>query len=157
MANLDPGTAKEMVLQNVRWREQHNISNILSEDWSDMEPDFHMHYYGGRDRKGRPFGTIELGEWDLRGAVLAGRVQRLNRYLMMMLERSVQELLRSQKGVKRPITKGLILIDGEGGNALQHLCAKCLVVLMTWLQNMELYYPRFLKELILINGRINIK
>lgn len=40
-------------MQNVKWREENNIDNILEEDWSDFDKDYRISVEGC-DKSSRP-------------------------------------------------------------------------------------------------------
>lgn len=147
--------ARRLLLNNVNWRKHENISQILTEDFSDMLSDYHMTFGNLRDKIGRPVMTADLGDWDLRGAILQGRQKRLQRYLTYSLEKGMISLFEAQQTALKKnvvVTQAITLIDADGGNLLQHLCPRCLLIFMQWLQEMELYYPRIVREVIIVNA-----
>lgn len=126
MADLDVGKATEMIMENIKWRQRANISSILDDDFSDVAEDYHMTFgEESRDKWGRPVGTIDLGDWDLRGAIVQGKRPRLQRYLLYALERGMHSLMFGILQSPSMISSGTVLIDGDGGNVRQHLCAQC--------------------------------
>lgn len=155
VANFDITGAQQLLQRNIRWRKNENISNILSEDFSDIVHDYPMTIGTSRDKMLRPVSTCDLGDWDLRGAILQGRQKRLQRYLIYSLEEGLHAMLKAQQEAIQKnvvVTQGMSLIDLEGGNVLQHLCPRCLSIMLDWLNSMEFYYPRFVKEVIMINA-----
>lgn len=72
----------------------------------------------------RTVGTLDFGEWDLVGAVVSGKKPRLQRYLTFLLEKGILDLLKAQRDSAKPITRGTIIIDGDGGN-IRNLCPAC--------------------------------
>lgn len=67
---------------------------------------------------------MELGEWDLRSAVLQGRTPRILRYMDQFQETLLHKILDAQKDGKN-VTRAVVLIDVEGMNLMQHLCPSC--------------------------------
>lgn len=76
------------------------------------------------DKENRPICTVNLGAWDIRAAVVQGKLPRLTRYVDHFLETLVQKIFTAQEsGVE--VTRALFLIDLEGFNLKQHTCPSC--------------------------------
>lgn len=56
-----------------------------------------------------------MGSWDLRAAVLQGKLPRVLRYMDWVQETMVQKILDAQKAGKS-VTRGVVLVDVEGFN-----------------------------------------
>ncbi|ODM91709.1 SEC14-like protein 4 [Orchesella cincta] len=152
--NWDIPAAKTMLFDNLKWRKENKIKSILQEDWSDLEQDFPASF-STTDKMSRPIITMEMGDWDFRAAVLTGKAQRLNRYLIYTIERYVNSVFEAQ-AAGRNVTRVLVLVDLEGFSLRKHACPLCIPILIRWTATMESYYPQFTNEIIVINAPTTI-
>lgn len=106
----------------------------------------------------RPVATLDMGEWDLRSAVLQGKLPRVLRYMDWFQEKILHQILEAQKSGK-PVTRAVVLVDVEGFNLMQHLCSSCLSVFIRMTVGMESHFPLFWEEILVVNGMkvINLK
>ncbi|ODM88861.1 Protein real-time [Orchesella cincta] len=148
--NWDISDAKTMLFDTLKWRKENKIHSILQENWSDLEQDFPANFESS-DKMFRPICTMEMGEWDFRLAVLTGKSQRLNRYLAYIIERYVSDVFKAQ-AAGRNVTRALVLVDAEGFSLRKHACPLCIPILIRWTVTMEMYYPQFTNEIIIINA-----
>lgn len=100
--------------KNIKWRKDNNISTILFEDFSDMLESYHS-TTDTHDKEDRPVSTLNLGAWDIRAAVVQGKLPRLFRYTDSLFEKTVQNIFDAQKNGKE-VTKAVVLCDLEGFN-----------------------------------------
>ncbi|ODM79005.1 SEC14-like protein 2 [Orchesella cincta] len=147
---LNIPAAQNMLNENLKWREVNRMKEILTEDWSDMKEDFPL-TISNHDRQGRPVATLEMGDWDLRSAVLQGRMPRLLRYMDWYQEEIIRQILAAQDDGKN-VTRATVLVDIEGFNLLQHLCASCMSVFIRMTAGMETHYPGFWEEIIVVGA-----
>ncbi|CAL8079974.1 unnamed protein product [Orchesella dallaii] len=97
--------------------------------------------------------SVELGDWDLRSAVLRGIQRRLGNYLIYAVESGLRSILKAQNNGLN-VTRALILTDMNGFSVRQHACPACLAILIRWSIILESYYPKFTEEIIILNGKV---
>ncbi|CAL8079969.1 unnamed protein product [Orchesella dallaii] len=95
--------------------------------------------------------TLDMGDWDLRSAVLQGRMPRLLRYLDWYQEEIIRQILAAQDNGKN-VTRAMVLVDIEGFNLLQHLCPACMSVFIRMTLGMESHYPGFWEEIVVVGA-----
>ncbi|OXA52221.1 Patellin-2 [Folsomia candida] len=99
--NFNVRAAEEMLMSDLKWRRAEKMDNIHTEDWSDMEEEFPW-FMDGYDNEGKPILTANYDEWDLRKGVVAGKLQRIMRWMTYAQEsgvRRVRELQAEGKNV----------------------------------------------------------
>lgn len=75
----------------------------------------------GCDRSGNPVITAEVGDWDLRRVVLAGKSERIRRYFDRLFEESAL-LLRKMGG---NATQFITVMDMGNFNIISQGCPRC--------------------------------
>lgn len=148
--NYNLQSAQDMLFENLKWREQNKMSNILTEDFSDVSEEFPV-TLDGHDKQGRPIATLDMGEWDLRSAVLQGKLPRVLRYMDWFQEKILHQILEAQKAGK-PVTRAVVLVDVEGFNLMQHLCSSCMSVFIRMTVSMESHFPGFWEFIAVVNA-----
>jgi len=148
--NLNVAQAETLLLQHLRWRQQNKIDKIKQEDWQDMEGDF-PYEMDTHDLEGKPIGTVDIYEWDLRRAILQGRNQRLLRYLYRLLEDITEQIFEAQENGQN-VTRFVVLGNADGFNLVQHACSLCLPTWVQFVQTFETHYPGFLDEVIVVES-----
>lgn len=77
------------------------MATIEAQDFSDVEKDYHISM-DGFDKEGRPVLIAFAGDWDIRSAVVTGRISRVLKYVdkrMELLSRKIRELQKEGKNV----------------------------------------------------------
>ncbi|ODM90081.1 SEC14-like protein 2 [Orchesella cincta] len=103
-ANFDINSAEAMFRENLKWREENGIDNMRNEDWSDLSSDYHV-TIDTYDKTGRPIGTIDIYDWDVRRAVLQGKGQRLLRYVVNLVENITGQVYERQEKLGMNVTQ----------------------------------------------------
>ncbi|ODM98130.1 SEC14-like protein 2 [Orchesella cincta] len=147
-ANLDLKLAEQKLLDNLKWREENDIDNLLSEDFSDFERDY-PYTTDTYDKTGRPMIAFTFGDWDLRKAVLAGQARRFTRYLDRAFE-NVTTQIRAKQARGENVTQSQFLINLENFNLAQQGCIQCLPAIFTYFQH-QVYYPNLADNIVLVN------
>ncbi|ODM88858.1 SEC14-like protein 4 [Orchesella cincta] len=121
-------------------------------DWADFRAGFSIVQLDkNMTWASRPILSVELGDWDLRSAVLTGKQRRLEKYLIYATELGLRGILKAQKDGKN-VTRSLILADMDGFSFQTHACPVCVSLLVGWVLTMETYYPNFIDEIIVVNS-----
>lgn len=68
--------------------------------------------------------SVNMGSWDLRSAVLQGKIARVTRYSYWFHEILVSKILEAQQNGEN-VTRAVILIDMDGYNLFQQSCPAC--------------------------------
>jgi len=147
-ANLDLKLAEQKLLDNLKWREENSIDNVLNEDFSDLERDY-PYTTDTQDKTGRPIIAFGFGDWDIRKAVLAGQARRFTRYLDRAFE-DVSKQIREKQARGENVTQAQFLINLEGFSLAQQGCIQCLPAIFTYFQH-QVYYPNLADNIVLVN------
>ncbi|ODM89746.1 SEC14-like protein 2 [Orchesella cincta] len=140
--------AQKRIIQNVKWRKQNKIATIHLEDFSDIADEFP--YTFTVDKQGQPVFIGFAGEWDVRGAVLTGRAQRVIRYINQALEHGVK-MVRDLQQEGKNVTRLNLIIDLDGFNIRQHGCVQCLFRILDFLLLYDNNYPGTADRVIFTN------
>jgi len=148
--NFNLNTAEKMLQENLRWREKNDMDNILTEFWDDMRKDFHV-TGDSFDKEGRPIGTIDIGSWNIRSAILSGKGERLLRFLDYSMEHLTHRVFEEQAKGKN-VSQWKVLIDADGFNLVQQGCPLCIPLWLQYVQSLENHYGGWIDELIVFNA-----
>ncbi|CAL8079995.1 unnamed protein product [Orchesella dallaii] len=153
--NLNVERAKRDMLEMVKFVREKNITNIMNEDFSDINDDFPYHM-DIVDLKGRPvgYGSTE-GAWNIRRTILQGKQAQLTRYVYRMVFGIMFKLLEINK-TQPNITKFSVIVSFDGFNLVQHGCPLCLSTYITLLNLYENYLPGCSEEILVINAPTSI-
>ncbi|CAL8113431.1 unnamed protein product [Orchesella dallaii] len=132
-ANLDLKLAEQKLLDNLKWRQENDIDNLLNEDFSDFEIDY-PYTTDTYDKTGRPMIAFTFGDWDIRKAVLAGQARRFTRYLDRAFE-DVSKQIRDKQARGENVTQAQFLINLENFSVTQQGCIQCLPAIFTYFQH----------------------
>ncbi|XP_021962022.1 SEC14-like protein 2 isoform X2 [Folsomia candida] len=147
--DFEVSRATSRILEDIQWREENDIDNILHEDWSDFDREFRVNVEGC-DKTGRPILSIPVGDWDLRRAIVAGQSDRLRRYFSKMFEEAALVMRRFQENEQRAV-QGWIIFDMGNFNLIQQGCARCIPLFFHILSVIEQHYPYSLHKVISVN------
>jgi len=141
--------AEEMLLQNLEWRKENNMDDILNEDFSDFQGEY-RYSIEGCDKEGRPVVSVFLGDWDLRKIVLSGQSERLRRYIDYLIE-EVNVLIRKTQEKEILLTQFSLVIDLNNYNLVQHGCPLCIPIELYFVETMQQHFTGTLHKLTVIN------
>jgi hypothetical protein len=127
------------------------MDTIEQEDWSDIASEYKV-WADGHDKEGRPSKSLNLnalilffhlnlsefkfwlrsvlvlyanlGSWDLRRAVLSGKLERILRYVSMIYERTTNRI-REMAARNQTVSQGIVILDIADFNLRQHGCFQC--------------------------------
>lgn len=83
--------------------------------------------------------TMEVGDWDVRAALLQGRGQRIRRYMIYADESLMQSILKVQQETGKPVTRAIVLADSGGLNLHQQMCPMCTYMNIRALQAFNIF------------------
>jgi len=147
-ANLDLKGAERRMMENLKFREENGMDNVLNEDWSDVESEY-PYYVDTEDKEGRPILNFNLGEWDLRKGIVQGKRDRVIRYLDKGFEELALQIRQKQaKGMN--VTQAIFLINLANFNLAQQGCIQCLPTIYQYFLH-QVHYPNMSDKIILIN------
>lgn len=84
-----------MLRKYVKWRETNKVDDALSWKISDLIMDNFPIEYPGIDLKNRAVMYLPLGAWPVRTMVEAGHGEEMIRYITVVMERMVQEIMKT--------------------------------------------------------------
>ncbi|CAL8109313.1 unnamed protein product [Orchesella dallaii] len=137
--DFDLKKSEELLLQNLKWRKQQKMDTIHNEDWSDMQHDF-PYYLDSFDKKGQPVAIAYAKEWDLRSAVVTGRIRRGLRYLDKAMDEA-NKMIRTQQLEGQNVTQFLFVLHMGHFNLYQHGCPRCITGILEFLDSYENHFP----------------
>ncbi|XP_035707849.1 SEC14-like protein 2 [Folsomia candida] len=146
---FDIEASETMFMRNLRWREENKMDTILNEEWSDLELNYPI-LMQGCDKIGRPVVSGQAGEWDVRGAILAGLYERGLRYVDRILEESVVIVRKAQERGEN-MTQFVAVIDMRHYSFVQHGCPLCVIMYAYAAQSYRDHYPGSAHRVIMIN------
>jgi len=141
--------AEKMLMDHLKWRKDNKIDNILNEDWSDLEQSY-RYYLEGRDTEGKPLLYVNGGVWDLRQVVISGNRDRFNRYIDRALEDACT-LVRKLGEEYKNVSQGILIVNMDGFNLVQHGCLQCITVFLRILVQYEAHHPGCADKIIVVN------
>ncbi|XP_021966985.1 phosphatidylinositol/phosphatidylcholine transfer protein SFH2 isoform X2 [Folsomia candida] len=100
---FDVDEAERFILRESKWRTEQGFDGIHNEDWSDMECCYPV-FLEGVDREGKPLLIFDIGEWDIRAAVVAGKADRMAKWMSKnydLARMRTRELGKEGKNVTR--------------------------------------------------------
>jgi hypothetical protein len=142
--------AEAMLMQNVAWRKQEHMDNVLGEDWSEFRKQY-KYWIDGVDKEGRPILFIDVGEWDLRKASVSGQSQKLTRYIDSIYEEINAKVrtMRLQEG--KNVTQYYQIFDMEGFTLQQQGCPACIPLATRVVTTYENYFPGGSHKTVMVN------
>lgn len=88
--DFDVGRARDMVINSLLWRKQHNVDKILHEF---TPPSVLIKYFPGRwhqtDKEGRPLFVLRLGQMDVKGLLRSVGLEAVVKYTLCVCEQGL--------------------------------------------------------------------
>ncbi|OXA48605.1 CRAL-TRIO domain-containing protein T23G5.2 isoform X1 [Folsomia candida] len=147
----DVQRAKSMLQETVDWWEENNMKDIHNEDWTNIEKDFPLHT-DGVDKLGQPAFVFAFAEWDLRGAAVQGRLNRVIRWFFKAFDDVHQKSIEYHKLGKTNGTQWNVIADMDKLSRQQHLCIQCLRFYTELALILESRYPGGSDKLFVVNS-----
>jgi len=141
--------AEQALLNDVKWREDTNMDTISQEDWSDYDREYKYHLES-RDKEGKPVLYVNARNWDLRKAALSGNQKRFGRYIDKGLEEACG-LVRELGNKYKNVSQGILILNVDGFNLIQHGCLQCISTLLRVIVQYEAHHPGCADKLIIVN------
>ncbi|OXA59719.1 hypothetical protein Fcan01_04675 [Folsomia candida] len=147
----DEQRAKDMITETIKWWKASNMDNIHKEDWSSYEKDYPI-YLDGVDKNGQPIFAYAIGEWDLRQAVVQGRLKGVIRWMFKRRDEIHAKVRELQRQGQINGTQWNLVVNLDKFNSKQHLCAQCLRLYTDWVTTLEAHYPSSQDKIFVINS-----
>ncbi|CAL8099405.1 unnamed protein product [Orchesella dallaii] len=147
--NFDLKKSEQMLMTNLKWREDNKMDGIHEENWDDMEAEYPYHIEG-LDKRGQPVVTGNIGDWDLRRASVTGRIQRVLRYLDKAMDEATIRIREMQKEGKN-VTQFVFIVNLDNFNLAQHTCGPCAAGFLQFLRSYENHFTGSADQIIMIN------
>jgi len=141
--------AETLLMDDIKWRKQNRMDTIEHEDWSDMEEAYPW-FVDGYDIYGKPIGTANWDEWDIRKGVLAGKLKKMMRWMTYGQETAVRRVRELQAQGKN-VTQWHFIINMNNFNLHQHACAQCMPLYTNFISTYEHHYPGSSDKIMLLN------
>ncbi|ODN06054.1 SEC14-like protein 2 [Orchesella cincta] len=147
--DFDLKKSEEFLLQNLKWRKQQKMDVIHKEDWSDMQHDF-PYYIDVVDKKGQPVITAISRDWDIRNAIVTGRIRRVLRYLDKAMDEA-NGLVRTFQLEGQNVTQFILILHMGNFNLFQHGCPRCITSILEFVESYENHFPGTADRILLVN------
>lgn len=111
-------------IQYLEYRKERKLDEVLNEDMSDMRKwcDFRVQ---GTDNESRPLLIWPFGNCDLRRIVLAGKQDRLKRYLEYLVESVGSAVRKSKTESGKQVAQAVGIMDLNGFSLRRQACLAC--------------------------------
>jgi hypothetical protein len=149
-SSYNSSKAEIMVKDMVKWRKENNVDNweqdatlnAFAEDYPSLE--------NGLDKGGRPVREVPFGKWNVKKALVTGKIIGLSNYAVRSVERCTVKIREQQKQGK-DVSEWIHVLNMEGFGPEGPACANCIPLYMFYVGKYEKYYPNTMKEIILVN------
>jgi len=108
----------------MQFRKDQKLDEIVNEDMSDMRKWCNFQVQG-QDNEGRPLLLWPFGNCDIRRIVLAGKQDRLNRYLQYLIETVGVAVRKSKTDSGKQVAQAVGIMDLNGFSLRQQACLAC--------------------------------
>ncbi|XP_021953391.2 SEC14-like protein 4 [Folsomia candida] len=146
---FDIKAAEKMLTENLEWRKENDMENILNEDWSDFESNYPIELQGC-DKEGRPVSSGNADDWDVRGVTVSGKLHRGIRYIDRVIEEA-SAIVRAMQENGDNVTRLVQLIDMRQFNFVQHGCPVCITLYVYAIQTYRDHFPGTVHKVIMLN------
>lgn len=92
-----------------------------------------------------------IGEWDLRQAVVQGRLKGVIRWMFKRRDEIHAKVRELQRQGQINGTQWNLVVNLDKFNSKQHLCAQCLRLYTDWVTTLEAHYPSSQDKIFVIN------
>lgn len=147
--------AKQLLQENLKWREEHRIDKILEENWREMEEEFTVEK-DSVDLEGRPILYLNFGKWDVHKLMTEeDSLVRLGRYLTKLVEEMdtlVRRKSTSGSTSGQSINQFNLIINFDGYDIWNQGCFQCLAFYKNFAATVETHYPRSIERVLMVNA-----
>ncbi|KAI6235202.1 SEC14-like protein 1 family protein [Aphelenchoides besseyi] len=142
--DFDVGRARDMVVNSLLWRKQHNIDKLLHEF---VPPPILTKYFPGawhqHDKQGRPLFILRLGQMDVKGLLRSVGLEVIVKYTLSICEEGLLKTAEATRNSGKPIGTWTLLVDLEG-LGVRHLWRPGVQGLLKIIETVEHHYPETL-------------
>ncbi|KAI6240133.1 SEC14-like protein 1 family protein [Aphelenchoides fujianensis] len=138
---FDVHRARDMVINSLLWRKQHNIDKLLHEF---VPPPVLLKHFPGawhhHDKEGRPLFVLRLGQMDVKGILRSCGLEAVVKYTLSVCEQGLLKTAEATKNLGKPISAWTLLVDLEG-LGVRHLWRPGVQALLKIIETVERHYP----------------
>jgi hypothetical protein len=138
---FDVGKARDMVINSILWRKQHNVDKILQDF---VPPPVLVQFFPGgwhhNDKEGRPVFVLRLGQMDVKGLLRSVGIEPLVKFTLSICEQGLLKTTQATKTLGQPISAWTLLVDLEG-LSMRHLWRPGVQALLRIIEIVEAHYP----------------
>uniref|UniRef100_A0AC35U640 CRAL-TRIO domain-containing protein n=1 Tax=Rhabditophanes sp. KR3021 TaxID=114890 RepID=A0AC35U640_9BILA len=142
--DFDVGKARDMIINSLLWRKQHNVDQILQD--FEVPPVIKQFFPGTwhhQDKLGRPLFVLRLGQMDVKGILRACGIKVLVKFILSICEEGLEKAADATKQLGKPISTWTLLVDLEG-LSMRHLWRPGVQALLKIIEIVEAHYPETL-------------
>ncbi|VDP20324.1 unnamed protein product [Soboliphyme baturini] len=150
--DFDTVKAREMVMNSIIWRKQHNVDKILS---TYEEPTIFREYFPGTwnhfDKEGRPLYVLRFGLIDIKGLFKAVGEESIVKFVLSLCEQGLKKTSEATATFGKPISTWTLLVDLEG-LSLRHLWRPGIRTLLNIIEVVEANYPETMGLVLIVRA-----
>jgi hypothetical protein len=139
--DFDVSKARDMVINSLLWRKQHNVDKILHDF---QPPAILLQFFPGawhhHDKMGRPLFVLRLGNMDVKGLLRTVGLEALVKFTLLICEQGLAKTEEATKSLGQPISAWTMLVDLEG-LSMRHLWRPGVQALLRIIEIVEANYP----------------
>uniref|UniRef100_A0A915D8G2 CRAL-TRIO domain-containing protein n=1 Tax=Ditylenchus dipsaci TaxID=166011 RepID=A0A915D8G2_9BILA len=139
--DFDVQKARDMIINSLLWRKQHNVDKILQVF---VPPSVLLQYFPGCwhhcDLEGRPLFVLRLGQMDVKGILRAVGLEAVVKFILTICEEGLLKAAEATVRLGKPIGTWTLLVDLEG-LSLRHLWRPGVQSLLRIIETLEAHYP----------------
>lgn len=102
--DFDVHKARDMVINSLLWRKQHNIDKLLNEFKAhEVLTKFFSGAWHHEDREGRPLFILRLGQLDVKGILKSVGLEQVMKFTLTICEQGLERAAEATKKSDKPI------------------------------------------------------
>uniref|UniRef100_A0A336LKE0 CSON007951 protein n=1 Tax=Culicoides sonorensis TaxID=179676 RepID=A0A336LKE0_CULSO len=141
-----------MLLDSLKWREQHRVDHLLDE--YRMPSVLTKHFPGGWhefDKDGRPLYILRLGHMDVKGLLKSIGEDGLLKLTLHICEEGLRKMQEQTNRQEKPIWSWCLLVDLEG-LSMRHLWRPGVKALLRIIEVVEQNYPETMGRVLIVRA-----
>uniref|UniRef100_A0A914Z345 SEC14-like protein 1 n=1 Tax=Panagrolaimus superbus TaxID=310955 RepID=A0A914Z345_9BILA len=139
--DFDVSKARDMVINSLLWRKQHNVDKLIHDF---QQPPVLLQFFPGawhhHDKLGRPLFVLRLGNLDVKGLLRTVGLEALVKLTLLICEQGLAKTEEATKSLGQPISAWTMLVDLEG-LSMRHLWRPGVQALLRIIEIVEANYP----------------